>query len=122
MRYFLITASLLAALVVGVAAVGAAPAKDNFALKGEVYASGFKIEMKNAANKKLTTVKAGTYRIKIEDEASIHNFRLKGTGVNKATSIPGKTETIWTVTLKKGTYTFLCDPHAAQMRGTFKVT
>lgn len=109
------------ALVVATGAL-AASAKDTFQLKGEVYANGFKIEMKNAANKKLTTVKAGTYRIKIEDEATIHNFRLRGPGVNKATSVPGKVETVWTVALRKGTYTFVCDPHASTMRGTFKVT
>ena len=108
----------IAALVVA----GAAPAKDAYQLKGEVYGNSlFKIEMKNQAGRKLTSVKAGRYRIKIEDKASIHNFRLRGPGVNKATSVPGRAETIWTVTLKKGTYTFLCDPHAS-MRGTFKVT
>jgi plastocyanin len=30
--------------------------------------------------------------------------------------------TTWTVTLKKGTYTFVCDPHAAIMKGTLRVT
>ena len=30
-------------------------------------------------------------------------------------------EAIWTVTLKRGAYTFLCDPHASAMRGTFRV-
>jgi plastocyanin len=42
--------------------------------------------------------------------------------VNKSTSIGGTTETTWTVKLKPGKYTFVCDPHAAQMRGTFRVT
>jgi plastocyanin len=92
-------------------------------LKGEVYPdSQYKIEMTTAADKKLTTVKAGTYKIKVEDKASIHDFHLSGPGVNKKTSVGGKVETTWTVTLKPGTYTYVCDPHAAQMRGTFKVT
>jgi plastocyanin len=26
-----------------------------------------------------------------------------------------------TVTLKKGTYRFVCDPHASSMKGSFKV-
>lgn len=51
-----------------------AQAKDTFQLKGEVYASSFKIEMKNAAGRTLKTVRAGTYRIKIEDHATMHNF------------------------------------------------
>ena len=77
--------------------------------------------MKTRAGRKLVSVKAGTYRIKIEDPSAIHNFRLIGPGVNKATSVPGKTERIWAVTFKKGTYRFLCDPHAT-MRGSFRVT
>ena len=98
------------------------PAKDSFALKGEVYATGFKIEMENAAGRKLRSIRAGTYRIKIEDKATIHNFRLRGPGINRATSVPRRSEQIWTVKLQKGTYRFLCDPHAATMRGTFRVT
>ena len=122
MRSLLI--SIVAAAVLAVAAgASAAPAKDTFQLKGEVYANSlFKIEMENKAGNKLRAVKAGTYRIKIEDKATIHNFRLRGPGVNKATSVPGKTETIWTVRLRKGTYRFLCDPHASSMRGSFRVT
>ena len=123
MRGLLPIICTLTVSVFGMTATAAgAPTKDSFGLKGEVYAAGFKIEMKNAANRKLTSVKAGTYRIKIEDEATIHNFRLRGPGVNRATSVPRKTETIWTVQLKRGTYTFLCDPHANNMRGSFRVT
>ena len=121
MRFLLPVGLTCAALAV--AGVGtAANAKDSFQLKGEVYASGFKIEMKNAANRSLKTVKAGTYRIKIEDRARTHDFHLVGPGVNKRTSVSGTTETVWTVKLRKGTYTFMCDPHASMMRGTFRVT
>jgi len=111
----------MASLVVATSA-GGVPAKDSFALKGEVYATGFKIEMENAAGRKLRSIRAGTYRIKIEDKATIHNFRLRGPGINRATSVPRRSEQIWTVKLQKGTYRFLCDPRAATMRGTFRVT
>ena len=120
MRRSLLAATVCAAVLAPTALP--AGAKDDYSLKGEVYASGFKIEMKNRANRKLTSVRAGTYRIKIEDMATIHNSRLVGPGVNRATSVRGKIETIWTVKLKKGTYAFVCDPHASMMRGTFKVT
>lgn len=123
MKRILLISVVAAALLAAAAGASAAPAKDNFQLKGEVYGNSlFKIEMENKAGKKIKTVKAGTYRIKVEDKATIHNFRLRGPGVNKATSVPGKTETIWTVRLRQGTYTFLCDPHASSMRGSFKVT
>ena len=119
----LVTTIVSTALMVVVAGAAAAPAKDTYQLKGEVYPNAlYKIEMENKAGKDLKTVKAGTYRIKIEDKASIHNFRLRGPGVNKATSVARRSETIWTVRLRKGTYTFLCDPHASEMRGTFRVT
>jgi plastocyanin len=120
LRKILIPLAVLGAMLTAVASVGAATSKDSFDLKGEVY-STFKIEMKNSANRKLTTVRAGTHRIKIEDRARIHNFHLRGPGVDRRTSVAGTTETIWTVTLKPGRYTFFCDPHPS-MRGTFRVT
>ena len=123
MKRFLLISVVGAALLAVASGASAAPAKDNYQLKGEVYGNSlFKIEMENKAGRKVRTVKAGTYRIKVEDKATIHNFRLRGPGVNKATSVPGKAETIWTVRLSKGTYTYLCDPHASSMRGSFKVT
>jgi plastocyanin len=122
-KRFLLISVVAAALLAVASGASAAPAKDNYQLKGEVYGNSlFKIEMENKAGKKIRTVKAGTYRIKVEDKATIHNFRLRGPGVNKATSVPGKAETIWTVRLRKGTYTYLCDPHASSMRGSLKVT
>ena len=68
-------------------------------------------------------VKAGTYKIVIADKSNIHNFHLTGPGVNKSTTVQFTGEQTWTVKLKKGTYTYKCDPHAAQgMKGTFRVT
>ena len=88
---------------------------------GEV-GPGFSIEVKKAG-KDLKTIKAGTYRIKVEDKASIHNFHLFGPGLNKMTGIAFKGDTTWTITLKPGTYTYQCDPHASSgMKGHFKVT
>jgi plastocyanin len=68
------------------------------------------------------TVKAGAYTITIHDRASIHDFHLTGSGVNKVTSVPGVGTTTWKVTLKKGTYTFVCDPHHTIMHGVLNVT
>jgi plastocyanin len=68
------------------------------------------------------TVKAGTYTIVVHDESNIHNFRLIGPGVNKLTSVPFVGTQNWTVKLKKGTYKFVCDPHATIMKGVLRVT
>jgi plastocyanin len=66
-------------------------------------------------------LKAGTYTITVQDKSNIHNFHLTGPGVNKKTSVGGTGTTTWTVTLKKGTYKYICDPHAAAMKGSFTV-
>jgi plastocyanin len=90
-------------------------------LVGEV-GPGFKIEVKKNG-KDLKTIKAGTYTIKVEDKATIHNFHLMGPGLNKKTGVSFKGDTTWTIKLKHGRYTYQCDPHAASgMKGSFNVT
>jgi plastocyanin len=90
-------------------------------LVGEV-GPGFTIEVKQGS-KDVKSLKAGTYSIKVEDKSSSHNFHLIGPGLNKSTTVSGTGDKTWTITLKKGTYTYQCDPHAASgMKGTFKVT
>jgi plastocyanin len=43
--------------------------------------------------------------------------------LNKKTTVAFKGQTTWTITLKKGKYTYQCDPHATGgMKGTFRVT
>ena len=113
----------VAGIVFALAGTGtSATAKDRFQLKGEVYPNSlFKIEMKNAAGRPLKTVKRGTYRIKIEDRASIHNFRLKGPGVNKSTSVSGVVRATWTVSLKKGTYR-ISSAGTPRLQRTLRVT
>jgi plastocyanin len=91
-------------------------------LKGET-GPGFTIEVsQNGADAE--TVKAGTYTLEVEDKSDIHNFRLTGPGLNKEiTTVPFTGEKSVTVTLRKGTYTYQCDPHASSgMKGTFTVT
>ena len=97
-----------------VAAVGAGSALAAGTLKG-TDGPGFTITFS------AKTVKAGTYKIVISDKSSIHNFHLTGPGVNKKTSVGATGTTTWTVTLKKGTYKYVCDPHASSMNGSFKV-
>ena len=109
------------AVSLAAAAVGNAGTQKSIALTGEV-GPGFTIEVKQGS-KDVKTLKAGTYTIKVQDKASIHNFHLKGPGLNKSTTVPFVGTQTWTVKLKAGTYTYQCDPHAsAGMKGTFKVT
>jgi plastocyanin len=112
----------IALLTLAVAALVVAPAYAKTpVLTGEV-GPGFSIEVKKAG-KDLKTIKAGTYRIKVEDKASIHNFHLFGPGLNKKTGVSFKGQTTWTIKLKPGRYTYQCDPHALSgMKGRFRVT
>ena len=82
---------------------------------------GFTITLKKGTAK-VSKLKAGKYIFKISDKSSIHNFHLKGPGVNKMTSVGKTGASTWTLTLKKGKYTFVCDPHATIMKGSFTVS
>ena len=65
---------------------------------------------------------AGDYTITVEDLSPEHNFHLTGPGgVDVSTSVGDEGEESFDVTLEAGEYTFLCDPHASQMRGRFTV-
>ena len=86
-----------------------------------VVGPGFKIEVERN-DKDVKTLKAGTYKIKVEDKASIHNFHLFGPGLNKKTGVAFVGDRTWKITLKPGRYTYQCDPHAATgMKGHFTV-
>ena len=67
-------------------------------------------------------MKAGRYRIVVRDRSHLHNFHLTGPGVNKKTAVAGHGTRTWTLTLRKGTYRYVCDPHKARMKGSFRVT
>jgi len=74
------------------------------------------------SGRKVTHLQAGRYTIVVVDTASDHNFHLSGPGVDKLTSVGGKGTFTWTVTLRKGTYTYVCDPHNDFMKGSFTVS
>ena len=109
------------ALVLAVAAlvVAAPTAAANPKLTATV-GPGFTITL-TKGGKKVKSLKAGKYTIVVSDKSSIHNFRLKGPGVNKDSGVAKAGKSTWTVTLKKGKYTYVCDPHASSMKGSFTV-
>ena len=106
---------LAAALVVAASATAATPK-----LTG-TDGPGFTITLKKGTTK-VTKLKAGKYTFVIKDLSNIHNFHLTGPGLNKKTGVGAKGTFTWKVTLKKGTYKYVCDPHASIMKGSFKVT
>jgi plastocyanin len=73
------------------------------------------------AGKKVSTLKAGKYAIVVRDTAGDHNFHIRGLGVDRLTSTGGTGTWRWTVTLRKGTYRYVCDSHSSFMKGSFIV-
>jgi len=64
--------------------------------------------------------KPGKIKLVIADRSDIHNFHLTGPGVDVKTSVEGVGKKTFLITLKKGTYRFICDPHPF-MKGSFTV-
>ena len=101
--------ALAAMLVLAVPALAATPT-----YKGTV-GPGFTIKLASKPTK------AGKIKLVVSDKSSQHNFHLSGPGVNVKTSVGQSGTKTFTITLKKGTYKFMCDPHASFMKGSFKV-
>ena len=111
----LLLAAAVAGLVLAVSAMAAATPK----LTGTV-GPGFTITL-TKGGKKVTALKPGKYTFAVSDRSEDHNFHLRGPGVNKDSGVEAAGKRAWTVTLKKGSYTFVCDPHASSMKGRFTV-
>jgi plastocyanin len=85
-----------------------------------VVGPGFNISLKNRT-KTVKMLAPGRYIFVIHDNSNVHNFHLTGPGVNRKTAV-GTTGTVtWRLTLRNGTYRFVCDPHATLMKGKFIV-
>ena len=110
MRTHVVLASIVAAgLAIALPASAAVPT-----VKGSV-GPGFTITIP----KKPT--KTGKIKLVISDKASNHDFHLTGPGVNVKTSVSGTGTKTFTITLKKGLYKFVCDPHSSFMKGSFRI-
>ena len=110
--------SAAAAALAAAAPTSAAPA---VTVTGTV-GPGFTIVLTKGGHK-VTKLKAHTpYRFVIRDRAAIHDFHLRGPGIDKVlTSVDFQGTKAYTLRLKKGTYRFFCDPHASFMHGNFRV-
>ena len=111
-----LSAALLVAALVAVGPASAAPKTANGAV-----GPGFTISLK-LGGKKVTRLKPTTYKFRVTDKSSMHNFRLKGPGYNKAITSVGFTGTkTVTVKLTRGKWEFYCAPHRSVMHGQFSV-
>ena len=104
----------LAALTAVVALILALPALAATPVFKGTVGPGFTIKMTTKPTK------AGKIKLVINDRSNVHNFHLTGPGVNVKTSVSAIGTKTFTVTLKKGTYKFICDPHPF-MKGSFTI-
>jgi plastocyanin len=118
-----------ASLRIGVLVAGAALAASSIAsaapasqMVNGTVGPAFTITL-TLGGKKVTRLKTNTpYRFVIRDRATIHDFHLRGPGIDRVlTSVTFEGTKSYTLTLKKGTYRFFCDPHAGFMHGSFRV-
>lgn len=120
LRPLLLLPLVLAAVLLPGSAQSAAKANT---LTGTV-GPGFSIRLTDSNNQAVTRLAPGTYTITINNLSQgtdyVHNFHLKGPGVDMASEFAAGTTT-WNVTFVNGTYTFRCDAHPTQMHGSFQV-
>ena len=95
---------------------------DNPVLTGDVGANdAFVISLTGPTGSPVQNIDPGTYTLLVHDRSQIHNFHLEGPGVDVSTPVEQTGDFTFTVVLSAGTYTFVCDAHAAEMKGSFTV-
>jgi hypothetical protein len=114
----LVVVALVAATATTVHAAPGASAVPR--LRGTV-GPGFSIHLKQSG-RPMKTLRAGAYLIMVADRSPIHDFHLRGPGVNKViTSVAFVGTKTIKVELKPGLYTYGCDPHHVLMHRSFRV-
>lgn len=114
-RIAVLVAVLLASLVTAGLALAEGPK-----LSGKV-GPGFSISLVDAGGARVTHLDPGPFELEVDDLADVHNFHLTGPGVDVATPVDTAGKQTFQLTLRDGVYTFMCDPHALTMKGSFAV-
>ena len=83
---------------------------------------GFEISLVTEDGQTVSALEPGSYELEIEDLAAEHNFHLTGPGVDISTDVAEEGTQNVSLSVAAGTYEFVCDPHAAQMNGSFEVS
>ena len=94
-------------------------------LRAEVGEPGdpdaYTMSLVDAEGERVETLPAGRYDVVVSDHSAIHNLHLRGPGVEESTGVTSSGTTTWSVTLRPGEHTYVCDPHPG-MTARFSVT
>lgn len=83
---------------------------------------GFAISLRTTAGDAVKSMRAGTYTVVVRDRSRAHNAHVVAPGYNRRTTVPFVGTQSWKVKLARvGTLRFLCDRHAAQMKGSARI-
>jgi hypothetical protein len=120
----LVTGTTILSVYLGVARAAVSPTMHAFVHQddsiGLTFDDGSVVGNQAAAP---PTIPAGTYTIRVLDDASEHNFHLIGPGVDQSTDIGNSASPTWTVALQAGSnYKFVCDNHPDFMYGNFQTS
>ena len=111
-----------AALIAAAFAFGLVAAAPTGAADGQLVGSvgpGFVISLKDANGADVTHLDPGTYTLLVHDLSDEHDFHLSGPGVDVATDVTFIGDKTFTITVKDGNYSYVCDPHSTRMHGEF---
>ena len=106
-------AGALAVLATSVTACS--PSEDPAVLRAEVGEPGdpdaYTMSLVDAEGDRVETLLAGRYDVVVSDHSAIHNLHLRGPGVEESTGVTSSGTTTWSLTLRPGEHTYVCDPH-----------
>ena len=114
----------IALLLTVVAALASALAAASSAAPTRLTATvgpGYTISLKKGSSV-VRTLKRGTYLVTVRDRSSEHDFHLLGPSGRMLSSVGWTGTKTMKLVLKPGRYTYVCDPHSGEMRGSFRVT
>lgn len=83
---------------------------------------GSTISLKTIAGKSITTLRAGSYTIRVRDWSARRGFHLLGdNGISRSTSGPFVGRVNWKLKLTKGDYWYFSGAFSSKVRGKLRV-
>ena len=83
---------------------------------------GFEISLTDADGADVETLAAGTYTVEVDDQSDIHNFHLTRRERRRVDRRERDRDRHVGGHPRRGGYSFVCDPHAGSMSGSFEVS